>query len=278
MRFATLPDHLDCGTERAIEHAAAIGLDGIELLVPEGIHDVGPHGMRLTEGETAPTADELFSSSYREGLVEFADERGVALPSICPSFLNFRPGLTAADRSERRSVAEILERLVGIAEDVGARVILVPFFRAASIDGNLDRVARAIHPATITAEDAGVTLALETDLPAVENRSLLETIDSNAAGIYYDVGNATRYGYDPAAEIRTLGDDVTQVHFKDVNEGSGHVPLGGGQVDFDGVVEALAAVGYDDWIVFETSYDEHPVDALSTNLEFARSLVARHAD
>lgn len=276
MRFATLPDHIGRGTEPAIDRAAAIGLDGIELLVPDGIHDVGPHGMRLTEPETDPTADELFSPSYRDGLRQRADELGVAMPSICPSFLNFRPGLTSADESEQRAVAEILADLVTVATDVGARVILVPFFMDASIDGadERERVARAIQPAAATAADAGVTLALETGLPAAADRTLLAEIDSPAAGIYYDVANATRAGYDPGAEIRTLGDDITQVHFKDANEDGEHALLGEGVVDFDGVSEALAEIGYDDWVVLETTYEDDPIDTVVTNLEFARDLLS----
>lgn len=273
MRYATLQDHLDCDRERAVERVDEIGLDGLECIVPDGIHDVGPHGMRLDMEGVDPMSDDLWSEHGRDRLRDVADEHGVALPSLCPSFLNFRPGLTAADPEERTAAARILEDLVEVAADLGADVVLVPFFLEAEIESESqrNRVATAIQPAMRTAAEAGVTLALETSLPAAENRELLDEIDSDAAGIYYDVCNTTGFGYDPAEELRALGDAVTRVHFKD-GEG-GDAMLGEGAVDFDAVADALADIGYDDWIVLETSYEDDPVAAMETNLAFARDLL-----
>jgi len=275
MRFATLQDHLDCDKERAIERVASIGLDGLELVVPDGVHDVGPHGMDLDSTGLDPMADELWSAPERERLRGLADDHGVSLPSVCPSFLNFRPGLTAADGTERATVAGLLKDLVAATADVGGDAILVPFFRDAAIedDAQRERVATALGPVADAAAEAGVTLGIENTLPADENRALLDAVDSPAAGIYYDVGNATSFGYDPAEELRTLADDVVRVHFKDGHDGGADAMLGEGQVDFEGVADALDAVGYDDWIVLETSYEDDPVAAMEANLAFARDLL-----
>jgi len=274
MKYATMQDHLGCGKELAIERAAEIGLDGIEWLIPDGVHNVGADGMHLDMTGLDTDADEVWSSEQRAQIQHHAEEHGIALPSICPTFLNFRPGLIAEDPEERAAVADIYVDLVAAAEDIGADTILIPFFLEAEIesDAERDRLVEAIMPAMDAAEEAGVTLAIENTLPVDENLALLEDIDSPAAGIYYDVANTTAFGFDPAEEIRTYGDAVSQIHFKDRDETGTGTTLGEGVVEFERVGDALADTGYEDWIILETMFDGDPVDAMAQNLRFARSV------
>jgi len=275
MEYATLQDHLGCTKEPAIERAAEVGLDGLEFIIPDGVHNVGADGMHLDMTGLDAAADELWSSDQREQLRDHAGEHGITLPSICPTFLNFRPGLVAEDPEERAAVADLYVELVTAVSEIGGDLILIPFFLDAEIESETerDRVAEAIGPAMDAAEEAGVTLAIENTLPAEENLELLDDIDSPAAGIYYDVANATGFGFDPAEEIRTFGDAVSQVHFKDRDETGTGTMLGEGLVEFDRVGDALDDIGYDDWIILETMFVDDPVDAMAENLRFARNVV-----
>ncbi|MFB6219239.1 MAG: TIM barrel protein, partial [Halobacteriaceae archaeon] len=124
MQYATLQDHLGHARRPAIEQAAALGLDGVELVIPGGVHDVGPHGMDLDSEGIDVEADDIWSPAAREDLRGHAAEHGVTIPSLCPSYLNFRPGLTAEDAGERGAVVSELERLVAAAADIDARVVL----------------------------------------------------------------------------------------------------------------------------------------------------------
>jgi sugar phosphate isomerase/epimerase len=275
MRYATLQDHLGCEKNRAVERATDVGLDGLELIIPDGVHNVGADGMHLDMTGIDPDADELWSPVKRDRLRTHAEDLEIELPSICPTFLNFRPGLIAADPGERGSVAEIYEQLVTVVDDIGGDLILIPFFLDAEIgsEAERNRVADAIQPAMDAAEDADVTLAIENTLPADENRELLDRIDSPSAGIYYDVANTTAQGYDPGEEIRALGDAVSRIHFKDHDERGKGTMLGEGRVDFEGVASALDEVEYDGWIMLETMFVDDPVEAMIENLQFARELV-----
>lgn len=275
MQFATLQDHLDCDKPTGIERAAELGLGGLELVVPDGIHDIGANGMALAPEGTDVESDDIWSAAERKRLRQVADDNGIALTSLCPSYLNFRPGLTAADAEERAAVADELRRLVDAAAALDAGVILVPFFRDASIESDEQRrrVAAEIEPAVDHAEREGVTLALETSLPAAENRTLLEAIDSPRARLYYDVGNATSFGFDPAAELRELADLLApRIHLKDGVGGGSDCMLGEGSVDFVGVADALDAIGYDGWLVLETMFRDDPMEGMAENLRYARQL------
>ncbi len=274
MRYGTLQDHVGRDKQGAIEAVDELGMDGLELVIPDGIHGVGPDGMGLQREHRPVEHDEIWSPDDRATLVELADEHGVSLPSICPSFLNMRAGLTSADPEERIAVRERLSDLIVAAEDIGAAVILVPFFMDAEIESTeqRERVAEEIAALGDEAGTAGVTLAIENTLDATANRELLDAIDHPAAAIYYDVANVTSFGYDPATELRELGDAVAQIHFKDGHGGGSDAMLGEGSVDFDGVAGAIDDIGYDDWIVIETKYDD-PIDSMRQNFEFARTLV-----
>ena len=70
--------------------------------------------------------------------------------------------------------------------------------------------------------------------------------------IYYDLGNSTGNGYDVASELRLIGNDrLCEVHLKDWS-----TPLLGSEgcmVDNVAAAAALSDIGYDKWLVLETS-------------------------
>jgi len=85
-----------------------------------------------------------------------------------------------------------------------------------------------------------------------------------------DLGTALLGGADPAALIRRL-EDVPQVHFKDVDLGSGDsVPVGHGDVDIDACASAASAVG-SEWSIYEYEGE----DPLETLEEAATTLLNR---
>ena len=278
MQFATSQDVLGCDKVTGIERAADLGFDGVELVVPDGIHRVDEaEGMVLDLDGIDVYEDDLWTPEGRGRMREAADEHGIVLPSVCPSYLNCRPGLRSEAEDEREAVAEDVAKLIEAAADLGSDTILVPFFYDAEIDGEGDRerVVDAVADLAPVAEGAGVTLALETSLPAEEDRVMLDAIDSPAVGVYYDVGNSTWFGYDPAREFDLVGDSIASMHVKDSVGSSGDAMLGAGEVDFEGFAEALDALGYEGWFVLETVHRGDPVADAEANLGFLRETVER---
>lgn len=151
-----------------------------------------------------------------------------------------------------------------------------PVLRAAKIetDAHRQRVVDGFGRVADAAADAGVTLAMEYTLAAGENAAILDEIGSDAVGVYYDVGNAAAFGYDPAVEIRELGDRIAQVHFKDTDRNGASVTLGEGDVDFAAVVKAPRDIGYDDYVVLEHATTGGSVDVTAVNLAFARDALS----
>lgn len=277
MRFATLQDHLGVDKTDGIARAAALGFDGLELVIPDGIHDVGPHGMDLVADHAPVESDPVLSATGRTALRRQARDDGITFPSLCPSFLNFRTGLVASEATERAAVVDRLRTLIDAAAALDVETILLPFFRAAEIETAEDetRVAGALADLAPDAAAADVRLAIETSIDAERTRDLVTTVNHPAIGVYYDVDNAVAFGFDPAVEIRTLDEHIQQIHFKDADADGEHAMLGDGRVDFGDVAGAIEDIGYDDWIVLETSYERDPVATMAENLAYTKDLLQR---
>jgi len=212
--------------------AKEAGLDGVEIRVGE-------------PADRLEIADPLVRQKYKTQM----KETGLVISSFMMGLLNTCPFVT-----DPRAPAW-LEQSIDAAKDLGARVILVAFFGKGDLtaDGNpkpadIDVAVKRLKVAAPLAKAAGVTLAIEDRLSAQKNAEILERIDNDAVRVYYDVGNTTNLGFDPAAEIRFLKGRIACIHFKD-----GQNYLGEGKVQYGPIAAAIKEIGYQGWIVMETS-------------------------
>ena len=88
----------------------------------------------------------------------------------------------------------------------------------------------------------------------MEMRDFIDKIDSPFVGSYLDIGNTVANGY-PEHWVQILGRRIKKVHLKDYRREAGglcgFVDLLAGDVNYPAVTEALASVGYDDWVTAE---------------------------
>jgi sugar phosphate isomerase/epimerase len=180
-------------------------------------------------------------------------------------------GIASDDPGKAASAAEEVRLAIGIAAELGATVVLIPFFLAAELrtDADLDRCAAAFTHLCPAAAERGVKLCLEGLLPADQVRMLANRVASPAFGCYFDLANPLRRGLDPPTELRALGPLVERVHVKDMLVRPGDVHPGRGRVDFAECARALAEIGYDGWLTLETPPGPPPLAA--RDLSFARS-------
>jgi inosose dehydratase len=106
---------------------------------------------------------------------------------------------------------------------------------------------------------------LETD---TEIERLMDVLDTSLVGLCLDTGHLRYGGADPAQRIRDYASAIDHVHIKDCRasvldqlpDGAGFVgavkrgvfcPLGEGDSDIPGSIEALTAIDYRGWLVVE---------------------------
>jgi sugar phosphate isomerase/epimerase len=237
-----------------LEQARQAGLDGVEV-------GVGNPADQL----------EISKVEVRQRYKEQMARTGLPICSLMMGLLNDKP-LAADPRGPAW-----LEQSIDAAKDLGAKVILVAFFGNGDLldgagkmkEADVDVVVKRLKAAAPRAQEAGVTLGIENYLNAEQNARILDRINHDAVKLYYDVYNtgATK-GYDVPAELRFLKGRVAQLHFK-----NGSDFLGVGKLKFEPIAAALKEIGYQGYIVLETSSPTRDAVAdARRNAEFTRKL------
>jgi len=137
------------------------------------------------------------------------------------------------------------------------------------------------------AADCGITLLLEphgrlTDSVEGMGRILEACGDPDHLGINLDTGNSWLGGADPIAFVRTFGNRIKHVHWKDLPPemeaergtrfgcGMSLIPLGTGAIDIRGVFEALTQIGFDGHTTLEVAGEQ----AVLESYEYLKALGA----
>ena len=253
VRFGAMQGILRRSGRALIETAAAIGFEGVEL-------DLGP-------------GDPVFTASGLAEVRRAAVDAGLAIPSLCLGALNGF-GFKSAEPGVRARAAGLIRAAMRVGGELGARVILIPFFGASELftPDDRERVAGGLAELAPEAERAGVVLAMENTLSAAQDLQMLAAIGSPAVGVYFDVSNAMWWHHDSPAEIRRLGAAVAQIHFKDGDGDHSNAMLGHGHVDYPACVAAMEEIGYTGWVVLESAAPHDPVADARANLAFSRGL------
>ena len=229
--------------------------------------DAGFDGVELALDETG----ELSLSTDEHTLLEIkrtAEELGLETYSLACA-LGFNYPLTDDDALVRAKARDIVKRQLFAAKTLGCdSTLVIPGCVCADfIDPNrivdyetaYNRSLEAFLELKSEAEACEVNLALENVwnkflLSPIELRDFIDKIGSPFVGSYFDVGNAVANGY-PEHWIKTLGQRIKKVHFKDYRREAGglcgFVDLLAGDVNYPAVTEALASVGYDGWVTAE---------------------------
>lgn len=251
MKFGSLQGVLGEPLPQVFVVAAQLGFDGVELDWRE---------------PSEADADGPLGPEHRARLRQAARAAGVEICSVAAHFLN-RGGLATEDPAQRDIGMRAVRAGVALCRDLGAKVLLVPFFGPAELDGPdaIARLTASLKRLAPEAESAGVTLGVESTLSAHDVVKMLASVGSPRVAAYWDMGNCMCCGYDPREEIELLRGRLAQVHAKEFDgrgckwprpprsyPGLNPKPLGEGQVPVREVVTALRRGGYEHYIVLET--------------------------
>lgn len=220
--------------------------------------------------------------SARAALRSQAQDAGVAITSLCMN-AHWVFNLASPDVRIRDLGVSLLLDAIEMAEELGATAVLVPGCDQDQSPANSWELFRdGVMQAVGRAEKSGVSLALEAvGKPLLFDSALLLRMigdcgGSDSLGIYLDVGNSTRGGMDPAAEIVAAGQRSVLCHVKDWNpQNESERLLGGGGVDFPRSLAALREIGYDGFLLVELPPDPADGDAVARHsIGFLASLLS----
>ncbi len=252
LRIGVTDWNLKLGADpEALPLAARLGFDGVQI----------SFGRKTVDGKM-PVDNPQLVDRY----LQLSAQHKIPIDGTCTDILHVN--CLKNDEMALKGVRDSIR----LTKALHTQVLLLPFFGKCAIEGPSDRdaVGEAVRKLAPDAEKAGVILALENTISAEDNARILDRAGSKHVQVYYDVGNSTKAGFDPAKEIRWLGKQrICQIHLKDNPD-----YLGEGKIKFDEVMASIRTIGYTGYANLET--DTHAgstVEAdMQKNLAFIRKL------
>lgn len=195
------------------------------------------------------------SKQERFELIRDMYETGMPIRTMCVSALTkFSLGNPDEQMAERGR--EIAEKAIGLAADLGIRVVMIPgydVYYEPSDEGTKKQYLENLKWVAKIAEKTGVILGLETMenefMNTVEKAMKYVVLcDSNYLKIYPDIGNLTnaakQYKMDVLEDLQLGKGNITSMHLKETLPGRyREVPYGSGHVDFEAAIKKAWEMG-----------------------------------
>jgi len=211
-------------------------------------------GLQAVEPMIAAADSEylLWSHNEIEAFLRHANQLGIVVPTAAMAIFNNNDALVTSAGQDK--AVKIMQRSLEFAAKVGAASLLVCTYFASEPNTQVKKahMLQVLHRCAPLARDVNVAIALESPLPAAQLADVVDEVNSEFLGVYYDVGNALYFKYDPAAEIELLGRRILAVHIKDTRKELGDSHLGAGRLNLGQALQALSRIPYNGWLMLET--------------------------
>ena len=216
----------------------------------------------------------LMTTSGKTEIKKIIASTGVRIDYVCADIFMQQPlvRMTEDIKSQNRNyLLEILKN----AKEVGAVGVEIPFVDNSSIKSETEKeeLINVMQGALKIAKVLGMKISLETDLPPLAFKELLEHINLNYIQANYDIGNSASLGFDPNEELEAYGDKILNVHVKDRKLGGTTVPLGTGSADIQGVFQKLNEIGYTGGITMQAARGENDINIAIEQLSYTLEII-----
>jgi sugar phosphate isomerase/epimerase len=270
--------YLRFSVEETIRRIAGLGYAGIELLAD--VPHAWPAGL-LQEQKRA--------------IRECLDRHGLAISNVNAFMMNavadprqpyWHPSWIEPDEHYRAIRREHTNRALALAAELGAPSIQTepggPLAEGQSWKQAVAVFYDEFMPCVESAEKHRVYLLIEPEPGLLietfeQYLEFVEAIDSPWVGLNFDVGHAFCMGQDPQDWIVPMAPHTKHYHVEDIAPTRVHEHLipGRGAIDFEAMLRAIAATGYDGWLTVELY--PYVADPDAAGLE-ARAFLTRQAE
>lgn len=260
--------------------------------MPGGVTSV-KDAFYLTAGSTADAFRDIAAAGYTGtevfdgNLLEFIDEPQRLRDLLEETGLTLVGVYTGAnfifDDIVGEEMAKI-EKAVSMAATFGAQRLVIGGGAQrvnGPADGDFERLASGLDLCDEIARAAGLTATYHPHLGTLVETPEALTKVMELSGIHFcpDTAHLAGGGGNPAELIRRYGERLAHVHLKDWDSRSRRfLPLGQGELDFEGILRAIREAGYDEWLMVELDYyDGDPKVAAEISKRYLDKLFAAEA-
>jgi hexulose-6-phosphate isomerase len=199
---------------------------------------------------------------------------GVRIDYVCADIFMQQPLVRMTEDTISQN-KEYLASILNNAKEVGAIGVEIPFVDNSTIKSETEKqeFIDVMQGAFNLAKDLDMKISLETDLPPIAFKELLEHIDLDYIQANYDIGNSASLGFDPNEELEAYGNKILNVHVKDRKLGGTTVPLGTGSADVKRVFQKLNEIGYSGGITMQAARGENDIDIAKEQLSYTLEII-----
>lgn len=256
MKIGIIADSLRMELRAALRKAKDLGADGVQLWVVN--NDLDPRTL---------------TKSGREDLMTYMASLSLERSALCGDIGGFTNPATLDENIART------KQMFDLCVDVQTPILtthigVVPEDAAGQAYTGL---LAAVREVAVYAAERGCCLATETGPESgAALAAFLRAVGSPGARANYDPANLCMSGFDPVGDVHELKDFIVHTHAKDGVAGRGEErPLGRGDVDFQGYLAALRAIGYEGYLTIERECGDNPVDDITESAAFLQKLLGR---
>ena len=216
----------------------------------------------------------LMTDSGKAEIKKVIASTGVRIDYVCADIFMQQPLVRMMEDTKSQN-KEYLASILKNAKEIGAIGVEIPFVDNSSIKNETEKqeFIGVMQDAFKLAKEMDLKISLETDLPPIDFKVLLENIDLDYVQANYDIGNSASLGFDPKEELEAYGLKILNVHVKDRKLGSTTVPLGTGNANINYVFQKLQEIGYSGGLTMQAARGENDIVTAKEQLEYVRTLL-----
>ena len=216
----------------------------------------------------------LMTDSGKAEIKKVIASTGVRIDYVCADVFMQQPLVRMTEETKSLN-KEYLAMILKNAKEVGAIGVEIPFVDNSSIKNETEKqeFIDVMQDAFKLAKDIDLKISLETDLPPIDFKELLENIGLEYIQANYDIGNSASLGFDPKVELEAYGLKILNVHVKDRKLGSTTVPLGTGNANINYVIQKLQEIGYRGGLTMQAARGENDIETAKEQLKYVRTLL-----
>lgn len=279
------------------DFAIGVMLDSFRLPVKEALkkaREVGASGVQIyaTKGEMAP---EALSAHARKELLARIHDEGLVVSALCGDL-----GMGFGNREKNPELIERSKRILDLACDLETKVVtthigVVPEHEDHPRYAVMQQACAALAE---YADSLSAHFAIETGPePSERLRKFLDSLGSRGVAVNFDPANLQMvWKEDAAAAVKNLAPYIVHTHAKDgrqlyfrsseeiygivqpepdavISPSFEELPLGEGDVDFKGWLDALRGIGYNSFLTIEREVGGNPEADIRKAVEYLQMLI-----
>ncbi|MBO5480740.1 MAG: sugar phosphate isomerase/epimerase [Clostridia bacterium] len=278
MKIGVITDCFQKSHFEGIEKAAEMGLDGVQIYA--------------TTGAFSP---ETLTAEEKNAYKKLLKEKGLVVSALCGDMGGYGFEIEE-DNAER---IQKTNRIVDLAVEFGAKVVTthIGVIPEDKTNPRYGVMLAALTECGLYAKSKGVTLAIETGPEKAKTLLAFLQDTKGGVGVNLDPANFTMVtGQDAVEAVYMLKDYIVHTHAKDgvmldknqdptdvyhafavggvdalnACEGFKELPLGEGDVDWNGYLNALREIGFDGFLTIERETGADPAADIQKAVTFLK--------